>query len=163
MNANCQRCQKARATVHITDTAPQKREWHLCEECAEKEGVIIKQHHQTTNAVLQEFIKQKTGIAQVEDLACPKCGTTFREFQSKGLLGCPYDYEAFRSVLVPLIERAHGGGTHHVGKVPATAETAVRRQTGLMRLRRELQEAIEQENYERAARVRDQIRSFEVQ
>jgi protein arginine kinase activator len=162
MNEVCQRCHKSRATVHITDTAPQKREWHLCEECAEKEGVIIKQHHQTTNAILHEFIKQKTGAAQVEDLACPKCGTTFREFQSRGLLGCPHDYEAFREVLSPLIERAHGGGTQHVGKTPGQVEETVRRQAGLMRLRRELQEAIDQENYERAARVRDQIRSFEM-
>lgn len=163
MNATCQRCHKARATVHITDTAPQKREWHLCEECAEKEGVIIKQHPQTSNAILHEFIKQKSGAPQIEDLACPKCGTTFREFQSRGLLGCPHDYDAFRSVLVPLLERAHGGGTHHVGKVPSTADATLRRHTGLMRLRRELQEALDQENYERAARVRDQIRTLEVQ
>jgi len=160
MNVPCQRCGKAKASVHITDTAPQKRELHLCEDCAEKEGVIIK-HHQTANAMLKEFIKQKTGLAAIENLTCPKCGMTFREFQAKGLLGCPYDYEAFQSVLTPLIERAHGGATHHVGKVPEKADTTMRKQTGLLRLRRELQEAIEQENYELAARVRDQIRMLE--
>jgi protein arginine kinase activator len=160
MNVPCQRCGRAKASVHITDTAPQKRELHLCEECAEKEGVIIK-HHQTANAMLKEFIKQKTGLAAVENLSCPKCGMTFREFQSKGLLGCPHDYEAFQPVLGPLIERAHGGATHHVGKVPEQADVALRRQTGLQRLRRELQDALEQENYEQAARVRDQIRLLE--
>lgn len=161
MSVVCQRCNQARATVHITDTVPTKRERHLCEECAEKEGVIIKQEHHTTNEILQQFIKQKTGLGAADDLTCPKCGMTFREFQLKGQLGCPYDYEAFKGVLTPLISRAHEGATHHIGKVPATADATVHKQAGLHRLRRELQEAIEQENYERAARVRDQLQSLE--
>ena len=156
----CQRCKKAKATVHITDTAPKKRELHLCEDCAEQEGVI-KKSHTTTNAILQEFIKQKMGASPVEDISCPKCGATFKEFQSRGLLGCANDYEVFNSVLMPLISRAHGGATHHVGKVPPTVDGDVRKQTGLLRLRRELQDAIEAENYELAARVRDQIRGLE--
>ena len=161
MNFLCQRCNTAKATVHITDTAPKKRERHLCEECAEKEGVIVKQHHQSANAILHEFIKQKTGVGSTDDLSCPRCGTTFQEFQTKGVLGCPHDYEAFRDVLSPLLERAHGGGTHHVGKVPPASGIEVKQQAGLIRLRRELQEAIEQENYERAAKVRDQLKALE--
>ena len=156
----CQRCHQAKATVHITDTAPEKRERHLCEDCAEKEGVIIKPHH-ATNAILQEFIKQKGGLGRGDDRACPKCGITFREFQMSGQLGCPHDYEAFRSLLAPLIERAHENATHHVGKVPNTADSTVQRQTGLLRLRRQLQEAVEAEDYEKAARVRDEIQSLE--
>ena len=161
MSMICELCQLTKATVHITDTVPQKRERHLCDECAEKEGVIVKHHQHTTNEILQQFIKHKTVVGHGEELACPKCGMTFREFQTKGQLGCPYDYAAFASVLMPLIERAHEGRTQHVGKVPVTAEDTVRRQTGLMRLRNELQDAIEQENYERAARVRDEIRTLE--
>ncbi len=161
MSLECQRCHEAKATVHITDTVPEKRERHLCESCAEKEGVIIKQHHHTTNEILQQFIKHKTGLGITDDVACSKCGMTFREFQLKGQLGCPQDYEAFKKLLTPLIERAHEGATHHVGKVPATANDTVRRQAGLLRLRRELQEAVDGENYEVAARVRDQIQAME--
>ena len=157
----CQRCHQAKATVHITDMMPEQNEQHLCEECAEKAGIIVKHQHQTTSAILQEFIKHKAGITGADDRACPKCGLTFREFRLKGQLGCPNDYEAFRSLLAPLIERAHEGGTHHVGKVPSTADSTIHRLTGLVRLRRELQEAIEQENYEEAARVRDQIQTLE--
>lgn len=160
MNVECQHCKQAKATVHITDTVPEKRELHLCEKCAEKEGVIVKQHH-TTNEILQKFIKHKAGLVTANDIACPKCGTTFREFQVKGQLGCPHDYEVFNKFLAPLIERAHQGATHHVGKVPRTADDVVRRQTGLQRLRHELQEAIDHENYESAARVRDQIEALE--
>lgn len=162
MGLLCQLCQDAKATVHITDTIPEKRERHLCEQCAEKEGVIIKQQHQTTNEILQQFIKQKTGLSGGgEDLSCPQCGMTFREFQMKGQLGCPHDYEAFQSVLNALIERAHEGATHHVGKVPTTADDKIRKQTGLLKLRRELQDAIDKENYEQAAKVRDKINTME--
>lgn len=161
MSSDCQRCHQAKATVHITDTVPEKRERHLCENCAEKEGVIIKQHHHTTSQILQQFIKHKTGLGAGDDVACPKCGMTFREFQLKGQLGCPHDYEAFQEFLRPLIERAHEGATHHVGKVPATADDTVRKQAGLLRLRRELEAAINGENYELAARVRDRIQTLE--
>ncbi len=161
MSIVCEHCNQARATVHITDTVPEKRERHLCEDCAQKEGVIIKQQHQTTNEILQQFIKHKTGLGGADDVTCPKCGLTFREFQLKGQLGCPHDYSAFQALLMPLIERAHEGATHHVGKIPATADETVRKQTGLLRLRRELQEAIEQEDYELAARVRDSIQTME--
>jgi len=161
MNYVCQHCNQAKATVHITDTMPDKRERHLCEECAEKEGVIIKQHHQTTSAILQEFIKHKAGIGGGDDQTCPKCGITFREFRLKGQLGCPHDYEAFRSLLAPLIERAHDGATHHVGKVPADAEPITRKQSGLFKLRRELEDAIQREDYECAARLRDAIKGIE--
>lgn len=161
MNYLCQHCNQAKATVHITDTVPDKRERHLCEDCAEKEGVIVKQQQQTTNAILQEFIKHKSGVSGADDRSCPHCGITFREFRVKGQLGCPNDYEAFRPLLTPLLERVHGGSNHHVGKVPCTADATVQRQAGLVRLRRDLQEAIEQENYELAARVRDQIQELE--
>ena len=161
MSYVCQNCNQAKATVHITDTVPEKREQHLCEECAEKAGVIIKQQHQTTNAILQEFIEHKTCMVGVDDRTCPECGITFREFRLKGQLGCPHDYEAFRSLLAPLIERAHEGATQHVGKVPAAAGPAVQKQTSLLRLQRELQDAVDREDYEQAASLRDRIQSFE--
>ncbi|MFQ5590553.1 MAG: UvrB/UvrC motif-containing protein [Phycisphaerae bacterium] len=154
----CQHCNQAKATVHITDTFPERRERHLCDECAEKESVIIKQHHKTTTDILKEFIKQKATPGGADDHTCPNCGISFREFRLKGQLGCPRDYDVFRALLAPLIERAHEGATHHVGKVPITADTVVRRQAGLIRLRRELQEAVDHEDYEQAARLRDEIK-----
>lgn len=163
MSLVCQRCNQLKATVHITDTLPDKRERHLCEDCAEKEGVIIKQKFSSTSDILKQFIKQKSGMAGGDDLSCPQCGLTFREFQVKGNLGCPNDYYAFGSLLNPLIERAHEGGTHHVGKSPNVGDQATQKRSGLIRLRRELQEALTHENYELAARVRDKIRDMETQ
>lgn len=161
MDVECEHCKKAKATVHITDV-PEKRERHLCEACAQTEGIIIKQTQQTTTAILQEFIKQKTGIETSDELTCPHCNISFREFRAKGQLGCPHDYEVFRDALIPLIQRAHGSATQHIGKVPATAEEAVRRQAGTLKLRRELDQALQDENYELAATVRDQLKAMDV-
>ncbi len=161
MSVACQRCNQGKATVHITDTVPEKRERHLCEQCAEKEGVIIKQKFVTTNEILQQFLKHKVGAGAADDLACPECGMTFREFQTKGVLGCPNDYSVFGPMLNPLIQRAHEGASQHIGKAPPQADPSRQRLSGLVRLRRELQEAVEQEDYESAARVRDQIRAME--
>jgi len=158
---NCQHCNKSRATVHITDTMPERKERHLCEDCAEKEGVIIKPNH-TTNEILQQFIKHKIGLGLTENVVCPKCGLSFQEFQVKGQLGCPHDYEVFKAQLMPLIERAHEGATKHIGKRPGGGPVQ-ESTSGLIKLRRELQDAIQQENYELAARVRDQIKNIENQ
>lgn len=163
MSLVCQRCNQNKATVHITDTMPDKRERHLCEDCAEKEGVIIKQKFSSTSDILKQFIKQKAGMPGIDDLSCPQCGLTFREFQIKGTLGCPNDYQAFASLLNPLIQRAHEGATHHVGKSPDLGDDDTRRRAGLIRLRRELQEALTHENYELAAQVRDKIRDMETE
>jgi len=85
---------------------------------------------------------------------------TFREFRQRGLLGCASDYEVFAPFLDPLIERAHEGATEHLGKVPAQAGASARRRTELLRLRRQLAEAVERENYESAAGLRDQIEAL---
>lgn len=160
MSLVCERCNQAKATVHITDTTPETREQHLCEDCAEREGVIIKPH-QTTNDILQQFIKHKPAQDPLDDVTCTHCGTTFRTFQVNGQLGCPKDYQVFGDLLRPLIARAHEGATHHIGKVPATADATTQKQSDLLRLRDALSEALEKENYERAAEVRDQLSALE--
>ncbi|WP_310820421.1 UvrB/UvrC motif-containing protein [Stratiformator vulcanicus] len=99
-------------------------------------------------------------VSESDDLTCPNCGITFREFREQGRFGCPYDYEAFADRLVPLLENIHGE-TQHVGKVPARAPLESRRQYELIRLRRDLAVAIDGEDYETAAKIRDDIRRFD--
>ncbi len=158
----CQTCNNSRATVHLTDVSDtgEPTERHLCDECASKEGLTFKTH-ETTTAILQEFLKQKVGVAPPVDIQCPDCGVTLLDFQNRGLLGCPNDYQVFGQILSQIIERAHEGATHHVGKVPKAAGAGTRRATDLRRLHRELQEAINREEYERASELRDQISAVE--
>ena len=168
MHIACQRCKKAKATVHVTDSFPEKRELHLCEECAAAEGIIrkaeeepvLEQHH-TTNAILQEFLKHKSKVSRLDQVACPHCGLTYREFRQRGLLGCPHDYTVFHEVLLPLLEQAHEGASAHIGKAPPRTDADTRKRLSLMRLRRALREAIDAEDYEVAAQVRDQINELE--
>ena len=100
-------------------------------------------------------------VAEPESaVECPVCGITFAKFRETGRLGCPNDYEVFRAELKPLLENIHGN-LRHVGKVPKRLPVDTRRQTELIKLRQEIQQAVAIEDYERAAQLRDQIDSLE--
>ena len=100
----CQFCSKP-ATVHLTDIVEnQKKETHLCQECAEARGVV---QHKELNlpVIVQNLIGQHLG-AQTDELSrlvCPVCGIRYMEFRAQGRLGCPHDYLVFRGGLDPLL------------------------------------------------------------
>jgi protein arginine kinase activator len=96
-----------------------------------------------------------------KELVCPTCGFTLDRLRKEGTLGCPADYEVFEKALLPLLERAHGGQTTHCGKVPTRLPTDTRKFVELSHLRRQLEEAVRDEDYERAALLRDQIKQLE--
>lgn len=122
----------------------------------------------------------KPGVPLRTDL-CPTCGTTYAEFRQHGLLGCPDCYRTFEAQLGPLLERAHEGGAAHAGKVPRRALSGAKRAPAAPRpepgpsdddwpaqraakiavLRKQLDEAVKAEQYERAARLRDDLRKLE--
>ena len=99
-------------------------------------------------------------LARLDQLACPVCGITYLEFRKQGRLGCAHDYEFFQEQLDPLLMNIHDQ-THHIGKVPRRCPQGADQQTQLIRLRREMKEAIATENYEQASQLRDQIREIE--
>ena len=89
---------------------------------------------------------------------------TWAEFRQSGLLGCEQDYTQYEKDLAPLLLRAHEGATHHVGKVPTrrgASGVPMKRQIDVSKLRKDLSRAVEAEDYERAAKLRDQIRVAE--
>lgn len=158
MELPCQRCKKARATVHLTDcTGGEPRERHLCDECAEKEGLTLKQQAGITS-ILEKFVQHSMKVEEVARMTCPECGISFAEFRNTGLLGCPNDYVAFEKLLLPLLERAHDGRTEHMGKQPGGSDDDSNTRATIVQLRRDLDRAIETEEYELAAKLRDQIR-----
>src|SRR2546421_12428373 len=163
----CDNCGK-QATVHLTEIKNGKKiEKHLCEQCAaQNEGVPIKSHT-PINELLTNFVMAHSGLQKELGTACEHCGITWAEFRQSGLLGCSHDYEQFEKDLSPLLQRAHEGATHHTGKVPARggaagAATRPKKKVGdVGRLRKEVQRAVEAEDYEKAAKSRDQIRLAE--
>jgi len=165
----CDRCDN-KATVHeVTVTGGKKQEKHLCEQCARNEGLVV-QPTEPINALLTKFIMAPTLAGKAArpaptpaapSPACASCGMTWGQFKQHGLLGCPECYTSFEALLSPLIERAQEGATHHIGKTPKRAGASIDRQRLLRSLRKELAEAIEKEQYERAAALRDEIRTAE--
>ena len=159
----CERCKKAEATIHITEvTSGQHQESHLCEQCAEAQGPVVKSPV-TINQLLNSFIMAHSGAAELAELTCPKCGISFLEFRQHGLLGCPHDYEVFGQALDSLLGRVHGQDTHHLGKVPARGGSEQKKNMRLLHLRRDLARAVEAEEYEKAAQLRDEIKEFDRQ
>jgi len=154
----CDKCDKP-ATVHLIEIqGGQKIEKHLCESCAVDEGVAVKSSTPQISDLLEKFmIKHGTVETPQSTVRCEGCGMTQEEFRKSGLLGCPECYDAFESALEPLLARAHEGATQHVGKMPSRAGIDEVRQRRLMQLRRELAEAVDAEQYERAATLRDQL------
>ncbi len=160
MKFRCDNCTKP-ATIHLTEIVDgQKIEKHLCEDCAVGEGITVKANVPISQ-LLESFILQTTDTEQGPTQTCDVCGLTFSEFRDQGLLGCPHDYDAFEDSLIPLLERAHEGGSQHVGKVPHRAGSSQKKQNAILRLRTELRGAIAAEDYERAAALRDQIKELE--
>jgi protein arginine kinase activator len=156
----CQRCKKATATVHVTDLIGETKEVHLCEECAAEQGITVKSP-MPINALLEDFIKHQMASQELADLTCPECGMDFLQYRQQGVLGCPHDYDAFEKALAPLIAQAHEQAVKHVGKVPSKASSVEKRQNLILKLRRELDEAVENEEYESAAKLRDQLKELE--
>lgn len=162
----CQKCSKV-ATLHITEIIKSvPHELHLCEEHAQQ-FLNQPQHHEEAVTSPAEAMAQQLSagvsdqhLAQLDKQQCPVCGITFLEFRSQGRLGCPNDYDAFKNELVPLLENIHGQ-SEHGGKIPRRAPGDSERQTQLIKLRNDLKRAVAQEEYEAAARLRDEISELE--
>ena len=164
----CQRCEKP-ATFHITELAGDTPdELHLCEDHALLYLTQSEEPEEALNSLAGSLAQQlKIGqtaedLSRLDQQACPVCGITFYEFRHVGRLGCPHDYVCFEEELEPLIVNIHGA-TAHTGKQPKTGKDCTDARTELIRLRREMQDAIEQEDYEQASQLRDQIKKISEQ
>ena len=155
----CQRCSSP-ATVHITDIIGEGKieEHHVCEQCYLKFQNEA-QHKGPGTALTTE------GGGDLEDALygqqeCPDCGIKFVDFRNNHRLGCSRDYQVFQNELMPLLENIHGE-TRHVGKTPRRYPQTKKAEAELVQLRQRLKRAVDREDYEEAARVRDQIRTLE--
>jgi protein arginine kinase activator len=160
----CERCKKAQATFHLTNLEPSgsKVERHLCERCSAEEGFLSQKPPVKLNEFLESFIAGgKLAGAAVSGMVCEECGISYIEFRNQGLLGCAHDYDAFREPLAKLLERAHDGATHHTGKTPRSLGAPRTTQQDVRKLRKQLEEAVAAEDYERAAALRDRIQKLE--
>ncbi len=165
----CQQCQKSNATVHIDEvqtflgpgeTGNQVEQHHLCETCAqamELPGSEVQ--HKPMDEVwklLQMSALKGKKQAPKNVRRCPACGTTEESLRRKGRLGCSECYETFSEYLEGLLERMHGASTHS-GRVPGQCPETSRRQRRVAEAQGELDRAVQEEDFERAAELRDEV------
>ncbi len=154
----CQKC-KREATVHMREAIDGVvREVYLCLECAQDQGVVVPKTPGglPLESVLQKFVTAHLGelVGELARRRCPCCRMSYMEFRANGRLGCPNDYTTFESGLLPMIKQSHSA-TRHVGKRP---QRHCKNGPELIRLRTALGHAIDDQNYEEAAQLRDAIR-----
>jgi protein arginine kinase activator len=176
----CEICKIRTATVHLTEIVDGHRsESHLCQNCAQKEGITMK-NQLSLNELLSSLIaahQQADEQNEIENqISCPVCGMTMELFRKQALLGCPKDYEVFEKILQPIIEKAHDGKLIHKGKIPASATGTIRSNSitkkdetkmdsasspQVEEIKKRLEKAIRDEDYELAAKLRDQLKALQ--
>ena len=171
----CQNCGEREAVVHLTQIVDNTiTTLNLCEPCAAEQGVETGTH--AAKFPLGDFLASlgegpgAAGVTAAEaDAACPSCGGSLRDFRQTGRLGCAECYRAFETQLRELLRRVHGNARHAgeryrgAGASPQAAAPDARPGPGdtLPDLRERLRRAVEAEDFELAARLRDAIRGLE--
>ncbi len=159
----CDICGKNEATVHLTEIInEQMTKLHLCEECAKKKGAEMEEHFGLAD-LLAGLANLDTPVETMKDkkVKCSACGMIYSDFKKMGRLGCGQCYESFKTYLAPLLKRIHGSDIH-LGKSPEKkARTQKTRKIDIEQLRRRLKRAVELEEFEEAAQLRDEIKKYE--
>ena len=162
----CQVCNCKEATVHFTEVVSnQLSELHLCEECAQKKGLHIQPKFSIAD-LLTGLINLGISPPQIDEtsLKCDNCSLTYSQFAKRGRLGCGRCYQTFEKSLVPLLRKIHGS-IQHRGKFPHKGGKKFDKETSqlgeLERLKADLEMAVESEEFEKAAKLRDKIRTLE--
>ncbi|MEO3947948.1 UvrB/UvrC motif-containing protein [Gorillibacterium sp. CAU 1737] len=165
----CQECGKRPATLHFTKIiGGEKTESHLCETCAREKGEQIPgtpggfSIHNLLSGLLNydSAVMQGAVAAPPLNNRCEECGLTYAQFSKLGRFGCSSCYQAFGDRLDPLFKRVHGSTTHS-GKVPLRSGGILQQRRELQTLKQQLADLIQQEEFEKAAATRDQIRELE--
>ena len=153
----CQKCAK-QATLHITEVVSEEQfeDLHLCEDCANK---YLYEPNKGGKGGLGSG-EESEELSALNQRECPNCGIKFVEFRNSGRLGCPHEDQEVRDELATLLENIHGE-TRHCGKTPRRLPQNKQTQSELIQLRKQLQQAVNREAYEDAARLRDRIRELE--
>lgn len=157
----CSICKEREATVHLTQiTGDKMQKVDLCEECSKTKGINDPAGFNLADLLLglgasQELEQAGGGV----EIKCSRCGFTQADFKKAGRLGCPECYKTFAEGLEGLLKSMHKG-TRHIGKVPESLRQNRDLSDRLKALQKKLAKAIEDENFEQAAHLRDEIKQM---
>jgi protein arginine kinase activator len=156
----CNICKEREATVHLTQIAADKvQKVDMCEECAKQKGVNDPTGFSLADLLLGIGASQEFEQAAGGQVKCPRCGFSQADFKKAGRLGCPECYKTFSEGLEGLLKTMHKG-TRHVGKAPQAMAQTHDASNNLKLLQRKLAKAIEEEDFEQAATLRDEIKQM---
>lgn len=168
----CDKCHKREAKIYCTEIMNgKKKEQYLCEQCAaeyasyQMNGSEIKKDLQTNSLFsgLLEKVYQSQDVNVQEVPKCSNCKMSYSEFLKMGKFGCTECYKTFGNVLERSLKQVQGSDSHH-GKIPKGFVTEADKMIGSIsevdKLTLKLQYAIEKEEYEEAAKLRDIIREL---
>lgn len=175
----CSNCGKKEANFMYTEIINGvKKEVRLCSDCARKLGYL---DNMSFNMPLDfsnffgDFLNEYDSLMpslfaeKTKALKCSSCGTDYDEFLTTGQFGCSNCYDVFQDRIEPLLRQLHGD-TKYLGKKSANRlskinvnleKEEVKEDNKLNTLKRNLKEAIKVENYEEAAKIRDEIKAIE--
>ena len=172
----CEICHKKEATIHIQEiSGGQKKSMHLCSSCAAARqqggldlgpfnlaGLLCKlsgKAEESENLQPEDRLPEE----KTEMLVCPQCSWSEKKLRESGMLGCANCYKVFAPVLGGALKSMHRGA-RHVGKQPAGQGSGLCVLHGqLVMLQKQLQKAVEKEDYENAAVLRDRINNLKKQ
>jgi protein arginine kinase activator len=167
----CDICHDKQAVIHLKQIRNNEDvRINLCEDCANKKGfnlltieeLPLEGPHFDLADLLSGFTDMPASLKDNKDtVKCLNCGTTYSDFKNSGRLGCSECYNAFSKQLAPLLRRLQGA-SYHGGKVPDKKDKPEKtsRKKTLQELKDELKKAVEQEEYEKAAIIRDKIKEY---
>jgi protein arginine kinase activator len=157
----CCVCKEKPATVHLTQIVGEKvQKLDLCQDCAKAKGVDDPTSFAMADLMLGLGASQEldpTGGAV--EAKCTRCGFSQADFKKSGRLGCPECYRTFAEGLASLLKTMHKG-TRHIGKTPEALKQSRETVDRLKNLQKKLTKAIDDENYETAAALRDEIKTL---
>lgn len=155
----CQICEKNNATIHFTKIINGNiEERHVCDSCAKKSNDLDFNLPFSFQKIFTGLIDSiQEGQQKVRNISCPRCGLTYTKFMEIGKFGCSDCYETFKEDVESLLKGIHGHNEHK-GKVPKNANNRILQKREIETLREELEKAIEKEDFEKAALLRDEIK-----
>jgi len=168
----CQQCQQRPASVHVTQIINnEKREMHLCEQCANQQQQMVNfispfsindflTAFLGNNYMYSSSLKPQGKPSVCEMPVCNQCGMTYERFSKIGKLGCQNCYHVFHNILDQVLRKIHGN-VFHKGKLPNRTGGDIKIKKEIEQLKSKLNQAIQAEEYEKAAMLRDQIRQLE--
>jgi len=154
----CEICKKNQATIHFVMNVNGKvTKINICESCAAGGGMEILASPEKSFNLLNKFLSSLAMAETAEDKECPTCGKKLSEFKDDGKLGCPRCWDVFREDIVPLLKKLHGVSFHNRKKSPLRKENKI---SEAEKIQDELRRAVDEENYEKAAELRDRLRDL---